>query len=111
MFPMFPISTKMQSPTLALSALAVMTLAGCADDAATAPIAARTATYAKAGSATTGAFQFSPLASSAACTTGGNVSALFTIPAGFTQANIASEPDYMGNPDMITQNETARATQ
>ena len=30
MFPMFPISTKMQSPALALSALAVMTLAGCA---------------------------------------------------------------------------------
>ena len=106
MFPMFPISTKMQSPALALSALVVMTLAGCADDAATAPIAARSATFAKAGSATTGAFQFSPLASSAACTTGGNVNALFTIPAGFTQANIASEPDYMGNPDMITQNET-----
>ena len=47
--------------------------------------------------------QFTPLASSVACTTGGNPNALFSIPAGYTQANIASEPDYLGNPDMITR--------
>jgi hypothetical protein len=100
---MFP---KTHCTVLALSALASVALAGCADDATTAPIPSRTATLAVTGSATTGAFQFSPVTSSAACTAGGNVNALFSIPVGYTQANIASEPDYLGNPDMITQNET-----
>jgi uncharacterized protein len=98
--------TRHSSTVLALSALASVALAACADDAATAPLTARKASLAVAGSATTGAFQFTPVATSAACTAGGNANALFSIPAGYTQANIASEPDYMGNPDMITQNET-----
>jgi hypothetical protein len=91
---------------LALSALASVALAACGDDTTTAPVTARTPSLAVAGSATTGAFQFTPVATSAACTAGGNAECAVSIPAGYTQANIASEPDYMGNPDMITQNET-----
>jgi hypothetical protein len=53
-----------------------------------------------------GAFAFEPLASSAACTTGGNANAPFLIPAGFSQSIIASEPQFLDNPDMHTQNET-----
>jgi uncharacterized protein len=88
---------------LPLSAIGILALAGCADDATTAPIA-RHRVHAEI--ATVGPVQFEPLASSATCTMGGNANAPFAIPAGFTQVNIASEPDYMGNPDMITQNET-----
>lgn len=53
-----------------------------------------------------GPFQFTPLATSAACTNGGTVNSLFALPPAFAQSNIASEPDYAGNPDMITMNET-----
>lgn len=88
---------------LPLSAFAVMSLVACSDDSTTAPHASPRR---GAQVAVTGPVQFTPLASSVACTAGGNPSALFSIPAGFTQANIASEPDYMGNPDMITENET-----
>jgi sugar lactone lactonase YvrE len=95
---------NVQSTAFALSTLAVVGLAACADEASTAPMARPAAAFANASS--TNGSSFAPLASSVACTTGGNVSALFAIPAGFTQANIASEPDYLGNPDMITQNET-----
>jgi hypothetical protein len=95
---------KVQLTALAVSALSVLGLAACADDATTAPMARPTAAFAQGGSAKAG--EFAPLVSSVACTAGGNVNALFAIPAGFTQANIASEPDYLGNPDMITQNET-----
>jgi hypothetical protein len=94
-----------RSTALVMSALATVSVAACVDDATTAPIARRTASFANE-SATNGAFQFEPLATSVACTAGGNVNALFSIPAGYTQTNIASEPDYFGNPDMITQNET-----
>jgi sugar lactone lactonase YvrE len=86
-----------------LSAIGIFALAACADDAATAPLARPRA---NTEVATVGPVQFEPLSSSAACTTGGNASAPFVIPAGFTQIDIASEPDYMGNPDMITENET-----
>lgn len=53
-----------------------------------------------------GPFEFEPLASSAACTPGGNAAQPLALPAGFTQSNIASEPDYADVPDMITQNES-----
>jgi sugar lactone lactonase YvrE len=88
---------------LPLSAFAVMSLAACSDDSTTAPHASP-----RRGEqvAVVGPVQFTPLASSVACTAGGNPNAVFSIPAGFTQSNVASEPDYMGNPDMITENET-----
>ena len=88
---------------LPLTAIGVIALAACSDDATTAP---RIPPRATAEAAITGPVPFSPLATSVACTTGGTTGALFAIPQGFTQSNIASEPDYMGNPDMITQNET-----
>lgn len=53
-----------------------------------------------------GAFTFEPLTASAACTNGGDAAAPFTIPNGFSQSIIASEPDFPDVPDMITQNET-----
>jgi hypothetical protein len=64
------------------------------------------ATLFAANDGTTGGFQFSPLASSAACTVGGSATAPFVLPAGFTQTIIASEPDYADVPDMNTLNET-----
>ena len=53
-----------------------------------------------------GGFQFTPLASSAVCTPGGNPNAPFIVPAGFTQTIVASEPDVPDAIDMNTQNET-----
>ena len=93
-------STTAWSTVLVLSSATVL-LAGCADQSTTAPIARPTVAALTRGDA-----EFTPLASSVACTTGGTPNTMFSIPAGFTQSNIASEPDYMGNPDMITQNET-----
>src|SRR5262245_5483790 len=58
-----------------------------------------------ADSATKGPFQFEAVATSAACTPGGNATQLFKLPAGFTQRNIASEPDFPDLPDMNTLNE------
>ncbi len=60
------------------------------------------------GSPTQGQFQFEPLAASTACTNGGNATAPFTIPAGYSQSNIASEPQFADAPDMITQNESGK---
>ena len=92
---------KTRITALPLSAMSALALAACADNATTSPIARpAAASFAK------GLAPFAALPSSVACTTGGNPNALFAIPAGFTQSNIASEPDYMGNPDMITENET-----
>jgi hypothetical protein len=53
-----------------------------------------------------GGFQFTPLATSAACTPGGNPAAPFIVPAGYTQSIIASEPAFPDAIDMNTQNET-----
>lgn len=50
--------------------------------------------------------EFTPLASSAQCTNGGDVAALLNLPAGYSQTVIASEPDYLDVPDMQTSNET-----
>src|SRR5262245_23126977 len=59
-----------------------------------------------AGSPTAGPFQFAPLPTSAACTTGGNPAQPLLLPSGYAQAVIASEPDYPDLPDMQTLNET-----
>jgi hypothetical protein len=53
-----------------------------------------------------GGFQFTPLASSAVCTNGGDANHPFLIPAGFDQTVIAQEPDFQDARDMNTQNET-----
>src|SRR4029079_18359192 len=92
---------KTRTTALPLSAMGVLALAACADNATTAPVARPAAV-----SFEKNVLAFTPLASSVACTTGGTPSAMFSVPGGFVQANIASEPDYLGNPDMITQNET-----
>lgn len=58
------------------------------------------------GDAGSGAFKFTPLAASAACTPGGNPAQPFVLPPGFTQTIIASEPQFPDLPDMNTLNET-----
>lgn len=52
-----------------------------------------------------GGFQFTPLASSAVCTNGGNANQPFIIPAEFEQTVIAQEPSFQDSRDMLTQNE------
>lgn len=58
------------------------------------------------GSPAKGAFQFTPLSTSAACTPGGNPTQPFVLPTGYTQTVIASEPQFPDLPDMNTLNET-----
>lgn len=55
-----------------------------------------------------GRWDFEPLATSAACTSGGNPDAPLVLPEGFEQEEIASEadPDFDDLPDMNTLNET-----
>jgi secreted PhoX family phosphatase len=65
---------------------------------------ARGAEPARAQETALGPFQ--PLAASAACTPGGNPLAPLLLPAGYTQAVIASQPGFPDLPDMHTQNET-----
>ena len=64
------------------------------------------ASYAGGASDDAGPFEFTPLGSSAACTAGGDANKPFVLPVGFTQTNIASEPDYADVPDMAAQNES-----
>jgi secreted PhoX family phosphatase len=60
------------------------------------------------GDAGSGAFQFTPVPSSAPCTDGGNAAQPFVLPPGYTQRVVAFEgqPGFRNNPDMNTQNET-----
>lgn len=53
-----------------------------------------------------GGFQFTPVASSAVCTNGGDANHPFIIPTGFEQTVIAQEPAFQDSRDMNTQNET-----
>jgi secreted PhoX family phosphatase len=87
------------------STLAALVLAACAaeDRIADPRLAARDA---GADVAPTGFHQFTPLASSAACTNGGDPNAPFILPPGYQQTIIASEPSYADVPDMTVQNET-----
>ncbi|MED4227867.1 hypothetical protein [Neobacillus cucumis] len=55
---------------------------------------------------TNGYFQFNPIASSTGATPGGNPNQPLVLPEGFQQTIIASEPNYGGNSDMNTLNET-----
>jgi secreted PhoX family phosphatase len=58
--------------------------------------------------ATSGQFKFTPLASSTACTPGGNATQPFMLPAGYVQNIVASQSQVpaLDNWDMNTQNET-----
>ena len=53
----------------------------------------------------TGPFQFTPLATSAACTNGGNPEQPLLLPPGYEQVTLASEPQFQDAADMNTQNE------
>jgi secreted PhoX family phosphatase len=70
--------------------------------------ASGTAIAADGDEAGSGAFQFTPLASSAPCTPGGSAAQPFVVPPGYTQLIVAFEgqPGFRNNPDMNTQNET-----
>src|SRR3712207_3429087 len=81
-------------------------VAACsADDRAVGPGAAATARFTREGVAT-GPFQFTPLASSAVCTSGGDPVQPLVLPPGYEQRTIASEPQFRDAIDMNTQNET-----
>ncbi|HEY3134155.1 MAG TPA: alkaline phosphatase PhoX [Gemmatimonadaceae bacterium] len=78
----------------------------CADDVATAPRPQMTSFVSSMGLGGSG-FQFTPLSSSFACTvSGGDPVNPISLPAGFTQTIIASEPQFADAIDMNTQNET-----
>jgi hypothetical protein len=93
---------------LAATSVAVLFAACSADDRAFGLSGIRPggSSYSSSASNDGGPFEFEPLATSAACTVGGNAAQPFVLPAGFTQSNVASEPDYADVPDMITQNES-----
>src|SRR5258705_2476852 len=78
----------------------LLLLAAACDRAPSAPVAPINAQALSAGA------DFTPLAASAQCTNGGNVSALLNLPDGYSQPVVASEPDYLDVPDMNTSNET-----
>jgi hypothetical protein len=76
---------------------------GCGDaDRISAPISQANS------SPTTGQFQFTPVPASAVCTNGGNPTAPFLLPSGYTQTIVAREPDggTLDLWDMNTQDET-----
>jgi secreted PhoX family phosphatase len=86
-------------------ALATVALVACSDDR----FATRTITPSEASDAlapASASFQFTGLASSTVCTNGGDINNLMTLPPGFAQTSIASEPSFADVPDMTTQNET-----
>ncbi len=73
---------------------------GACSEPPTAPAARLSAQALPAGAS------FTPLASSTQCTSGGDPAAPLTLPAGYSETVIASEPDYLDVPDMQTLNET-----
>lgn len=96
--------------SIATTMLGVVLVSAACSDApesprAISPAAANSRNAALSGS---GAFQFTPLASSAACTPGGDPNAPFLIPTGFTQTIVASEPAFADAGDMNTVNETGK---
>ena len=87
-------------------ALSFLTTA-CADNVVpTAPVSASLVSSALASELGRGGFSFTPLASSFACTvSGGDAVNPVSLPTGFEQDIIASEPSFADAPDMNTQNE------
>src|SRR5258707_14919070 len=100
--------TKARLYTALTIASGVGGIAACsAEDPTVAPSPA-SAHLAAAKDGAVGGFQFASLASSAVCTVGGSATQPFVLPSGFTQTNIASEPDYGDVPDMNTVNENGQ---
>jgi hypothetical protein len=82
-------------------------LAACtAQESTLAPSALSPSNSALASRRESGAWQFTPLASSAVCTVGGDAVKPLALAAGYDQSAIASEPSYADVPDMNVQNET-----
>ncbi|MBA2565727.1 MAG: DUF839 domain-containing protein [Gemmatimonadetes bacterium] len=74
--------------------------------AARAAVVLAWSTIAPAAAHAQNVLEFEPLASSAACTAGGDPAAPFVLPAGLQQTIFASEPAFPDLPDMNTLNET-----
>lgn len=92
--------------TMSMLGMAGLMAACSADQAALGPSAlGAPARLARDGEAR-GAFQFTPQASSSACTNGGDPVNPLVLPAGYAQVILASEPSFADVPDMSTQNET-----
>ncbi len=87
-----------------LRAVPLLLLAAGCDRAPSAPVAPINAQALSAGA------DFTPLAASAQCSNGGNVSVLLNLPDGYSQTVVATEPDYLDVPDMNTSNETGPFT-
>src|SRR5262245_8846341 len=96
----------MKAPAHLLSTFALCTSLGVAACDQHEPLSSNQGSPLSADLAGSGAFQFEPVATSAACTDGGNAAAPLILPSGFTQTVVAGEPDYPDLPDMNTVNET-----
>ena len=84
-------------------------VAGCSSDAGTFTSPAATQPFLARGDFASGPFQFTPLATSAACTIpGGDPVKPLVLPAGYDQLVLASEPAFADVGDMNTQNENGR---
>lgn len=93
--------------TLALAGAAGV-IAACAADERTVGLRGADGPLFAQGSVVTGPFQFTPLATSAACTDGGNPEKPLILPPGYDQVAFASEPQFQDVPDMNTHNETGQ---
>jgi hypothetical protein len=97
----------MQHATRAcIASVAALCLTACADDPVATTVGPHVASLASSVGSAGGAFHFTPLASSYACTVpGGDPVNPVALPAGFAQSIVASEPDFADAGDMNTQNE------
>ena len=111
-FPVHTLTRKFMQIThhvarLSIGIAAALAITACADDTVTTALHPQGASFASASSGTRGAFQFTPLSSSFACTvSGGDPVNPISLPDGLTQTIIASEPQFADAIDMNTQNET-----
>lgn len=92
---------------LAVAGAVGLVVACSADQQALSPMSAGAASSMSRGGehGASGAFQFAALGSSTACTVGGDALKPLTVPQGYDQTVLASEPSYADSPDMNTQNE------
>jgi hypothetical protein len=94
---------------LAIAGVTGGILACSAEETALAPApasgTANAARLAERDGVTAGPFRFASLSSSTVCSDGGDPIEPLTLPTGFSQITVASEPDFADVPDMNTQNE------
>jgi uncharacterized protein len=100
--------TRTQWQLGVISTLAAVVVACAAEDRVLDPRLSAGSALEDNAPAGSGAFQFTPLASSAVCTNGGDPANPLVLPAGFTQTLLASEPSFADAIDMNTQNETGQ---